>query len=575
MKPSPVDFVLASLARAHAHTQYGKLMRAAQQARKTQDRVLLRHVHRARGSDFARDHDFKGVRNYADFVDRVPVQTYEAIRPYVTRVMKGDSAALFCPGRRILMFAKTSGTTDQPKYVPVTAEFLGDYRRGWQVFGFKALLDHPAAFLRPILRVVSPLDDERTAHGIPCGAISGLLAATQKEIVRRYYATPNQVAYIRDPEARYYTIMRLAIPRDVSWMVTASPATQLKLATTAAQHAERIIRDIHDGTLNPPGDLRDKTPTKLQTHLYADPATAKRLDGILRRRGELLPRDYWNLAYLANWTGGTMGLHLHEFPEYFGDTPVRDIGLLATEGRITIPLDDATPAGVLDIAGSFFEFVESDGSTDDRHTIRRCHELEVGKEYRVIITNSAGFFRYDIGDYVRVRGYLGEAPLLEFLHRGEHVSSITGEKITEWQVVTALARAADAVGCLGQEFILAPAWADPPFYRLHIECDELEVLAARPRPDFQMLVRRLDDELRTLNVEYASKRASGRLAAIVFNPLPAGTLAQLDPGRRKHGETTNEQFKRKVLYTKPGEDQELLALHTDFSSALPAALIAT
>jgi hypothetical protein len=540
-----LDSLLGLAARAHARRQYHTFLRAARNAVRTQEIVLKQKLDRNADSAFGREHGFSRIRSYADFVSRVPVRTYEELTPWVERLLAGEVTALLGGGQRVLMFAMTSGSTDRPKHVPITAPFLREYRRGWNAFGFKALLDHPQAFLRPILQIVSPMDEHRSKSGVPCGSISGLLAATQKRLVRKYYVTPSETGAIHDAEARYYTIMRFAVPQDVAWMVTASPATPVKLARTAAQHAENLIRDIHDGTLRPPGDVPNPIQRALVARLSPDPETAGRLSTIAERHGELLPRHYWKLAFLANWTGGTLGLHLRDFPRYFGDTPVRDIGLLATEGRVSIPLEDGTPAGVMDAAGSFFEFLDAEADSADRSAVHQCHELVVGNEYRVVMTTSAGFYRYDLGDRIRVRGYLGEAPVVEFLHRGAHVSSVTGEKLTEWQVTTAFDRTCRAAQVTLSAFVLAPVWGDPPFYRLHV---------GTALDDANRLAQLLDDELSKLNVEYGSKRSSGRLGPVVVNRLPDGFLARLDRERSQRRGASNEQYKHQYLYTKPGDD---------------------
>ncbi len=543
------DPLLVALAKAHAQRQLHGFIRAAHSAGRTQEQVLLAKLARNADGDYGREHGFSSIRGYADFISRVPVQTYEDLRPYIERVMAGDSRALFGRGQRVLMLAMTSGSTDTPKYVPVTPAFLNEYRRGWNIFGLKALLDHPGTFLRSILQVTSPMDEHRTEAGIPCGSISGLLAATQKRVVHKYYVVPRQVGYIGDAEARYYTIMRLALPSDVGWMVTASPATQLKLARTAAVHAERLIRDIHDGTLGPPGELPDAVREALCHRLRPDVESARCLAALAEEHGELLPRHYWSLAFLANWTGGTMGLHLRDFPHYFGDTPVRDIGLLATEGRASIPLEDGTPAGVLDVGGSFFEFIEADAGAADSSAIHLCTEVIPGREYRILMTTSAGLYRYDIGDRVRVHGFFGQAPIIEFLHRGAHVASVTGEKLAEWQATVAFERACRALGLGLRSFVLVPQWADPPFYHLHVD----EEVADRRRLEVCF-----DEELARLNLEYRSKRSSGRLGPIALNRLPPGTLDRLDSERLRRRGAANEQYKHQFLYASPGDDRVLL-----------------
>ena len=367
-------------------------------------------------------------------------------------------------------------------------------------------------------------------------------------------------AYIADCDSRYYTIMRFAVPTDVSWMVTASPATQLKLARVVETHAERLIQDIGDGTLNPPGDMPDSVRCALMANIFPQPELADRLTAMASARGALLPRDYWDLAFLANWTGGSMGLHLRDFPHYFGDVPVRDIGLLATEGRVSIPLTDGTPGGVLDVAGSFFEFVEAGRTADEKNAVKRCHELEPGQDYRVIMTTAAGFYRYDIGDYVRVRGYEGKAPIVEFLHRGEHVASVTGEKLTEWQVTNAFDRCCAAHDIRNRCFVICPSWDDPPFYRLYVE---------KGASVDRSLADAFDRELCEVNVEYASKRASRRLGSVVLRPVPAGSFEKLNESRRQLRGAGNEQFKHRYLCAQPGDDAALATLADDLVTGVP------
>ncbi len=548
---SMIDAILGSAVRLRAKARYSRFLRYARLTEQTQARVLRKLLAQNADSDFGKEHCFDRIRHYDDFRRRVPIRTYEGLRPYVERVMAGDTRSLLGSRQRVKMFAMTSGSTDVPKYVPVTNAFVNDYRSGWSAFGFKAMLDHPDAFLRPILQVTSPMSAFVTECGVPCGAVSGLLAAAQNSFVRRYYAVPPDVARIADPEARYYSIMRFAVPRDVGWIVTASPATTVKLARIADAHAEQLIRDVQDGTLTPPGEVSGDLRSALARHLPPDPASAHGLHRLAETHGRLLPRHYWRLAFLANWTGGTLAMHLRDFPQWFGDVPIRDIGLLATEGRVSVGLEDGTPSGLLDVGASFFEFVESTSESADPSSVRRSHELEVGGEYRVVMTTSAGFTRYDLGDCVRVRGHVGGAPLIEFLHRGSRVSSMTGEKLTEWQVTHAVERSCEALGLSLRSFVVAPVWNDPPYYRLHV--DES---VNRDRE----LASLVDRELCRVNMEYDSKRSSGRLGELSLFQLVPGTLMVLDGKRMAAQSASAEQFKHQYLLTAPGGDDDLIAL---------------
>jgi len=545
------DRLMGVVARAHARRVLARFLGAAQRATAVQQRLLLDKIGPNAASDFGREHRFDSICTYEDFTRRVPITTYDQLAPYVEQVKAGDLRAMFGPRQRVLMFAMTSGTSDQPKYVPVTDRFLAECRCGWNAFGVKALMDHRDAFLRPIVQVTSRMDEETAPSGVPCGAITGLLAATQKRVVRRYYVTPPCVAYIGDSQARYYTVMRLAMAGDVGFVITASPATQLRLARTGDAHAERIIRDVGDGTLSRDFDIPQNVRDQLAPRLRPDPTRAAELQRIADRTGRLLPKDVWKLGFLANWTGGTMGLYLRDFPEYFGDTPVRDIGLLASEGRMSIPVEDATPAGILAVDSNFFEFIPVGERESADPTVLRSHEVEIGQEYFILLTTSAGFYRYDIGDQIRVVDFYGQAPVIEFLHKGRHVSSLAGEKLTERQVVRAFEHARLALGFGAATFILAPQWATTPFYRLHVEEG---TVAGADQAD--RLTAEMERQLRSVNVEYTCKRDSGRLGPLQVNVLPAGFLARREAGLAARRGGRQEQYKHCYLCPTPGEDAD-------------------
>lgn len=547
------DRLLAAVGMAHARRVYERFQAATRRAAALQEEILLDKIRCNADSDFGRDHHFDRIRSADDFRRQLPVLTYEEHRPYIERVKAGDARALFGGRQRVRMFALTSGTTDQPKFIPVTDAFLNEYRTGWNAFGIKALLDHPEAILRRIAQVSSRMDESRTSGGIACGAITGLMAATQKFVVRKHYITPGCLAEIDDSAAKYYTVMRLAVPADVAFVIAASPATQLKLARTAEAQAASIIRDVHDGALRSDLPISGAVRRQLAPRLKPDPFAARRLEALLHEHGRLLPKHYWNLAFLANWTGGTMGLYLQDFPAYFGNVPVRDVGLLASEGRMSIPIDDGTPAGILDVTSHFFEFIPRDQRGAAQPTVLRSHELQTGEEYFILLTTSSGLYRYDIGDLIRVVGYHGEAPLIEFLNKGDHVCSLAGEKLTEHQVVLAMERACAELRTAVPHFILLPQWAHPPGYLLCVDEDDAR------QTELSSLAVALERKLNEVNVEYASKRQSDRLGPVQAAVLPPGTLARLDQhcaGRHRKG---NEQFKHQYLYCRPGEAEALLA----------------
>lgn len=544
-----LDSLLARVARFHAEGMTRAFMRAVQRATDTQDRLLAGLLARSRDCEFGRQHQFDAIRTYDDYRSRVPVQRYEAFERYIDRMRHGELGVLVARGERILMFALTSGTTARPKYIPITTRVLAECRRGWNVWGVKALIDHPGSVLRGIVQVTSPKRDHVSPGGIDCGAITGLLAETQKRLVRRFYTSDPVVSRIRDSVAKYYTIMRFAVPRDVAWLVTANPSTLLILAKTANEHRARLVRDIHDGTINGEFDVPTDIRVALRRRLRPDPDTARRLERICLQHGTLYPKHYWSLKFRAHWLGGTMGLYESQFPQFFGQLPARDIGLIASEGRMSIPVDDHTPAGILSVETQFFEFIPAQRYGEAAPPTLRSHEVEPGGEYFLVLTNASGLYRYDIGDRVRVVGRVGQAPVIEFLSRDAHTASMAGEKLTEDQAVLAMRRVYGGDAGAASTFVLAPRFDDPPRYRLYIESAEARRLAN--------LADRLDRELRAVSVEYAQKRDSLRLGAVEVFELEDGAMASREQRLRRERSRTAEQFKHQYLLPRPGLDEEL------------------
>jgi len=554
---TPVMQTAGLLAGMHARRLLHRFRQSLPNCRQQQNEFLLNLLRANQDSDFGSQHRFAQIKTYDEFTQAVPLSRYEYFLPYIDRCKKGEPGALFGSSQKLVMFALTSGTTGNAKTIPVTQSFLDLYRRGWNIWGIQALTDHPKAYLRKILQISSPADESMTEAGIPCGAISGMLAKTQKSIVRRFYACPYCVSTIANSTARYYTSMRVGIAQDVAFLSTANPSTTLTLAQIAEKYAESILRAIHDGTLNPELEIAAEIRKSLKPFLRKNPHRAALLEKRTREKGRFLPQYYWNLSFLANWTGGPLSYYLPRLREYYGQIPIRDIGLLASEGRFSIPLEDNTPAGILDIGAGFYEFIpqeeldaaentESDPTIHTDVTVLQACQLEKGCSYYLLVSNYAGLYRYHIGDIVRVTDHVGTTPVIEFLSRGAHISSLTGEKLSEHQVVEAVHICASEMSLRMDNFAVIPQWDDPPRYRLYVEAAE-----PLPRGQLQGLAERIDRRLTVSNMEYDSKRESERLACMEVRQVPVGFLSKIHKKWQEEHPGRQEQFKQRFLYNTP------------------------
>jgi hypothetical protein len=328
-------------------------------------------------------------------------------------------------------------------------------------------------------------------------------------------------------------------------IIAANPSTLINLARLGDREKESLIRDIHDGSLDSRFDIPQPVRSALARRLRkAHPTRARELEEVVHRTGTLYPRDYWPRPFLlGNWTGGSMGAYLRQYPRYFGNAIVRDIGLIASEGRMTIPFADASPGGILDIQSHYFEFIPESEKESPQPTVLGAHELREGGTYYILLTTDYGLYRYDIHDVVRVVGFHHETPILEFLSKGSHFASVTGEKLSEYHVTGAMLDLVHELDLHLSAYTLAPSWDDEmPYYSLFVESGEISADGQAAR-----LAQRLDERLQAVNIEYASKRETQRLGPVRTALLPTGTWHDWDRKRLAHAGGSPEQYKHPCL----------------------------
>jgi hypothetical protein len=289
--------------------------------------------------------------------------------------------------------------------------------------------------------------------------------------------------------------------------------------------------------------------------LLPNPKRADELDRLVSQAGRMRPKDVWpNLGLMGNWTGGSVAAYMRHYPEYFGSPSIRDIGLIASEGRMTIPIENNTPGGILEITSSYFEFIPVAEMGSPNPTVLESHELIEGQDYYILLTTSSGFYRYNIYDVVRCLGWFEKTPILAFLNKGSQISNITGEKISEYQVARSVDNALAELNLRLTAFALAPCWDDHlPFYGLFVEASDFA-----NRNDADRLAAVVDRKLAAENHEYHEKRQTHRLGPVEVRLLPKGAWRQWDRERLARTGGTAEQYKHPCLIP-----------DTDFEAKMP------
>ena len=446
--------------------------------------------------------------------------SFETLRPYVERHKNGETDVLF-PGKPD-MYATTSGTTSQPKWVPMTHKYLKDvYGKMSHIWTWNFVKHRSRIFGGHIFPIVGKEVEGYAPDGTIYGSVSGVLVRDIPPIIKKHYVAPACVMSIEDYGARNYTLMRMAMQwRDVTLWATANPSTILELLHTVEEHADDLILDIALGTISDKYEVAPEIREELSHWIKPQPERARELKELLGA-GKLEPKYYWPwLQYLSTWKCGNTKVYMDKYMSKFDfdKTFYQELGYIATECRFGFSLDDSIES-VLFPHFHYYEFVAEDELDSPRKHFLQIDELEVGKRYNAYVTTYSGLYRYNMNDLVEVGGHYYNTPTVHMISKVNGIVSLTGEKLYEPQFIQAVHEAEEETG-LKTKFFVGFADVDESKYHFYFEfADKLVQKRKNREPEPEMVTQEdadafakvVDEHLQKINVEYESKRQSFRL----------------------------------------------------------------
>ena len=475
-----------------------------QQPATAQMDVLQRLLYQNRDTHFGKKHRFSEIRNYAEFQQHIPVQTYDSLRPYVEEQRLTGAKALTAESPKF--YAQTSGTTGEPKYIPITPTTLKSHSDEQSLFSYLQYRACPEAFVGKALGIMGAAVEGELDSGHAVGSVSGHLYQLLPRTIQSRFVLPPAVSSISNYDLKYLVILRLALAEpNITYAGSPNPSTFLRLLNVLNEQREVLIESLVTGKLDEIESLDIALRTQLERKFRPDPARAAAIGSL----AELTFANVWpQLKLVTTWTGGSCGIALTALREKLPPkTKVMELGYQSTEFRGSIALQAETSAGLPPLHHHFFEFVAQslwDNNTPEFLTI---DQLTLHQTYYVIVTNTTGLYRYFMNDLVKVDGFFNATPLLSFVQKGRGVTNLTGEKLYEAQVIDAVKDISVKLGLISSFYILA-ADEISMSYQLFIQ--------ANPSTPINHVIfsSLLDEKLSTLNIEYKAKRDSGRLTPL-------------------------------------------------------------
>ncbi len=531
--------------------QTRRLLREARRPRLASEHTLRDILSISKDTVFGKEHHFDEILSastdselFAMYQHLVPVNDYEALRPYVERHKNGETGVLF-PGRPE-MYATTSGTTSAPKWVPMTRKYLRDvYGKMSNVWVWNFIKHRKMALAGKVFAIVGKECEGYAPDGTLYGSVSGVLVRDMPHIIKKRYTAPASVMSIDDYAARNYTLMRLAIQHwDVTLWSTANPSTILELQRAVDENLELMIEDIEKGTLSDKFAIDNSIRQELKAYMRPRPKRAKELRELRDKNGgRILPRDYWKkLQILSTWKCGNTKVYMDKYLDYFDfeQTCYQELGYIATECRFGFALDMSNES-VLFPHLHYYEFVPEEDMDKPHKRFLQIDELEQGKRYCTYVTTYSGLFRYNMNDLVEVGGMYEKTPTIHMVGKVNGIVSLTGEKLYEPQFIEAVHQAEEETK-IKTKFFVGFADVNESDYHFYFEFADEETT----QETADMFANVVDEKLRAINIEYESKRASFRLNAPIAHRLQKNAYARFKSACLEDG-MRDGQFKFNLL----------------------------
>jgi hypothetical protein len=432
------------------------LAKYVNEAESIQDKVLKRLLDRASATEWGMKHDYRTIKNYQDFQQRVPVQTYDDIKDYVDRMRRGEKDVLW-PGN-VVWYAKSSGTTnDKSKFIPVSKEGLQSvhYAGGRDAVAYY-LQQYPESriFSGKTLILGGSHAPNYNVKSSLVGDLSAILIENINPLVNLIRVPDKKIALLSDFEEKMEKIARVAMNKDItnisgvpSWMLAVlKRVLELKGTDNLAEVWPNLEVFFHGGVAFTP----------------------------YREQYKQLIRSS-KMHYMETYN--------------------------ASEGFFGLQNDPLDPAMMLMIDYDvFFEFIPMDEFDSPNPHVVPLTGVELGKNYAMLISTACGLWRYLIGDTVK---FTSKNPYkFVITGRTKHFINASGEELMVDNAEQGLAKACQETGAQVAEYSAAPVFMDADAKCRHQWLIEFAVM-----PDsVEKFASILDNSLQAINSDYEAKR---------------------------------------------------------------------
>lgn len=413
-------------------------------------------IHSAIGTEWGKKYDYRSIESVEQYRERVPIQNYDTLKPYIERMLKGEQNILW--PTEIKWFAKSSGTTsDRSKFIPVTQESLEECH-------FKGGKDMLAIYCNnnPEARIFTGkslvLGGSHQINQLNTDSFYGDLSAVLIKnipIWAELMRTPDMsIALMDNYEEKIEKMARVTINENVTNIVG--------VPTWTIVLAKRVLE------ITGKSNLMEVWPN-LELYIHG----AVNFEPYRDQFSSLIPNQSMYYLETYNASEGFFGIQDHN-----------------SEKDLLLMLD----------YGIYYEFVPLENIEEEHPRALSLHEVELEKNYAIVITTNGGLWRYMIGDTVK---FTSLSPYrIRITGRTKHFINAFGEEVIIENAEKALTKACSETDALILDYTACPIYFSGNEAGGHEWIIEFE----RAPNEFDRFIDILDNTLREVNSDYDAKR---------------------------------------------------------------------
>lgn len=478
--------LLNNAVKAYLKLVHGMLERSTAAPIEAQEKVFNKLIFNFKNTKYGKLHGIRHVKNYESYRKAYPVVTYEQLKPFIERMMKGESDVLI--GGNVRFFSKSSGTTnDKSKFIPVTRANLykNHLRSAWDSLSlFYQKKPDAELFHKKSLMISGSLSQFPEYPKAVVGDISAIMTKNMPTIARSFYTPDVEIAMLSDWNEKIARITEQVGSQDVVMFGGVPTWLLVTFRELLKRHNKENLLEIWPN---------------LQGYLHGGVGFSPYVEQFK----SLIPSKDFIYQEIYNSSEGFFGIQQHNSDD--------DMLLLVNNSV-------------------FYEFLPVSEWEKEAPEAISLKEVEVGKSYAMLITSNNGLARYMIGDVVE----FSSIKPYKFIIKGrtQHHINIFGEEVMVDNTDKALAMTCRVTGASIDNYTVGPVYLTTSMKGGH----EWIVEFNKKPADIETFTQLLDDNLRSLNSDYDAKRSYDlALIRLKLTTVPVGTFHRWLQSRNKLG----------------------------------------